>query len=337
MDGLTGMNNVVKYIEEHLTEPVPLEVLAQIAGCSVYEFSRIFSFMVGVSVTEYIRRRRLSQAVFDIQNGNDKIIDIALTYGYESPTAFTRAFKELHGTPPLAVRKSGVPLKTYPPISFVLTIKGVEELNFRIEQRDSFRIIGPKGLMSIEDTQDELASLWNSKFEFEGSFNLEESPSVWPEGYDESMFKISVVKDTKNEMRFAWATEGTPVPRVTAAIDYKSVDGKVKAAMGFASDEINTGSELHFAEAKVYDMSKKFIDIESFEAVPAADWAVFTFNDKRNAANMAQAYARILAEWLGNSGYRRRDDMPHLERFAFDDSHLKGQQIWEIWMPVARV
>ena len=82
MDWLKGMNDVVRHIEENLTEPIQYQVLARMVGCSLYEFSRIFSFMAGMSVSEYIRRRRLSQAVFDIQNGSEKMIDIALKYCY---------------------------------------------------------------------------------------------------------------------------------------------------------------------------------------------------------------------------------------------------------------
>jgi len=139
------MNSVIEYIENNLTQPIQYETLSRYVGCSVNDFSRIFSFMAGMSVSEYIRRRRLSQAVFDIQKGCDKIIDIALKYCYESPTTFSRAFKELHGTTPLSARKTGVPLKTCPPISFVLTIRGVNEMNFRIEKEDCFKIVGKLG------------------------------------------------------------------------------------------------------------------------------------------------------------------------------------------------
>ena len=144
MDWLKGMNSVMEYIEENLTQPIPYESLSRLVGCSVNDFSRIFSFMAGMPISEYIRHRRLSQAVFDIQNGSEKIIDIALKYCYESPTTFTRAFKELHGTTPLSARKTSVSLKTYPPITFVLTIKGVNEMNFKIEKKDGFKIIGRK-------------------------------------------------------------------------------------------------------------------------------------------------------------------------------------------------
>lgn len=144
MDWVKGMNEVVEYIEKNLTQPIRYESLSKIVGCSVNDFSRIFSFMAGMSVSEYIRRRRLSQAVFDIQNSDEKIIDIALKYCYESPTTFSRAFKELHGTTPLSARKLKVPLKTFSPLSFVITIKGVNEMNFRIEKKDKFRIVGKK-------------------------------------------------------------------------------------------------------------------------------------------------------------------------------------------------
>ena len=142
MDWLNGMNNVVKYIEENLTENIDHDSLCKIVGCSRYEFSRIFSFITGMSISEYIRHRRLSQAVFDIQNGKDKMIDIAMKYRYESQAAFTRAFSEMHNCSPLMARKLGMQLKTYPKISFKLTISGVNEMNFRIETKNSFKIIG---------------------------------------------------------------------------------------------------------------------------------------------------------------------------------------------------
>ena len=158
MDWLKGMNDVLAHIEENLTQPIKYEQLSRIVGCSVYEFSRIFSFMAGMSISEYIRRRRLSQAVFDIQTGRDKIIDISQKYCYESQASFTRAFKELHGVAPAAARKVTTPLKTCPPITFILTIKGVNEMDFRIEKMDSFTVMGLSGHLVEGETWEE--SLW---------------------------------------------------------------------------------------------------------------------------------------------------------------------------------
>ena len=109
--------------------------------CSTYQFQRMFAFMNDVPLSEYIRRRKLSLAVADIQKG-ERVIDVALKYGYSSPTAFSRAFQGLHGITPSAARKKGTLLKTYPPISFKLTITGTEELTYRIEERSAFEVAG---------------------------------------------------------------------------------------------------------------------------------------------------------------------------------------------------
>lgn len=161
MDWLQGMNRVVEYVEQNLTGQISYGTMARMVGCSAFEFSRIFSFMAGVPVSEYIRRRRLSQAAFDLQHGREKVIDIAVRYGYDSPTAFARAFKELHGVTPTQARRAGVPVKTYPPISFLLTIRGVSAMEFRIEQMESFQIMGLSGYESPDcENGETLTPLW---------------------------------------------------------------------------------------------------------------------------------------------------------------------------------
>ncbi len=161
MDWLIGMNNVLDYVEENITETIDYEKLAKMVCCSTYEFCRIFSFMAGVSISEYIRRRRLSLAAFDVQDESQKMIDIALKYCYESPTSFTRAFREMHGTSPLQASRQGLSLKTYPKLSFKLTIKGVEEMNFRIVKKESFKVMGLKGMStSVTAEGDTLDPLW---------------------------------------------------------------------------------------------------------------------------------------------------------------------------------
>ncbi len=123
MDWLDSMNRAMDYIELHLTDKIEYEQLAKIVCCSVYHFQRMFSFMSGVSLSEYIRRRRLTLDAIELQNSNTKIIDIAMKYGYESPEAFSRAFKGMHGVAPKATRNMGIMLKAYPRMTFYLSIK----------------------------------------------------------------------------------------------------------------------------------------------------------------------------------------------------------------------
>ena len=168
MEWLKGMNQVMEYIEENLTGEIKHQSLARIVGCSEYEFSRIFSFMTGQSISEYIRRRRLSQSVFDIQNSEDKMIDIALKYGYESQASFSRAFKELQNQTPSVARKKGISLKTYPPLSFRLCILGGTEMNFRVEEKESFQIMGLAGNANLDSStwgDDPLSALWRKFLE----------------------------------------------------------------------------------------------------------------------------------------------------------------------------
>ncbi len=92
MEWIERLNDALSYIENHLTEETDLEQLGRIACCSSYHFQRMFSYMAGIPLSEYIRRRKMSLAAVDLQGRGMKIIDVAGKYGYSSPTAFNRAF-----------------------------------------------------------------------------------------------------------------------------------------------------------------------------------------------------------------------------------------------------
>lgn len=100
MDSLRSMNNALAYIEEHLTEEIDYSEVSKIAYCSEYHFKRMFSFLAGLSLSEYIRRRRLSLAAIDLKDKDLRIIDVAVKYGYNSADSFSRAFHSLHGILP---------------------------------------------------------------------------------------------------------------------------------------------------------------------------------------------------------------------------------------------
>lgn len=121
MDWQECMNQAMDYIESNLSDKIDYTVAAKFMNCSEWEFRRIFSFITQIPISEYIRRRRLSMAVTDIRRG-EKIIDIAQRYGYESPSAFSRAFHQLHGVAPSLARNKGITLKPYPRLTFKLAL-----------------------------------------------------------------------------------------------------------------------------------------------------------------------------------------------------------------------
>lgn len=147
MEWIERLNSAITYIEDHLDDEIDYDQLAKIALCSTFHFRRMFGYMTGVTLAEYIRRRRMSCAAADIQAG-ERILDIALKYGYESPTAFNRAFQAIHGIPPSQAKKQGVTLRTSSPISFDVSVKGGQEMDYRIEKKPSFRLLGIREAIS---------------------------------------------------------------------------------------------------------------------------------------------------------------------------------------------
>ncbi|RHW38159.1 AraC family transcriptional regulator [Neobacillus notoginsengisoli] len=183
MDSLKSMNDAMKYIEDNLTNEIDYQVLARMAHCSEYHFKRMFSFLAGIPLSEYIRRRRLSLAAFELTNSNLKIIDVAIKYGYSSPDSFTRAFQNLHGVTPSEARNNGQQLKAYPLMTFQLSIKGGVEMNYRIEQKEAFNIVGitKKVPIIFEGENPEITAMWKS-LTMEKIDELKKLSNVEPKG-----------------------------------------------------------------------------------------------------------------------------------------------------------
>lgn len=127
MNWIGDMNNALFYIEENIKKHIDSGDVARAAHMSKFHFLRTFKILTGITVGDYIRERRLSLAAKDVISSKLKIIDIAYKYGYETPEAFTKAFKRLHGISPSDARKNRKALKAIPPLSFQITVKGAEK------------------------------------------------------------------------------------------------------------------------------------------------------------------------------------------------------------------
>ncbi|GAB6107926.1 AraC family transcriptional regulator [Fusibacter bizertensis] len=150
MDSISNMNKALAYIEQHLdTDDIDYSEVSKIALCSEYHFKKMFTFLSGIGLADYVRRRRLSLAGAELKDKETKIIDVAVKYGYRSNEAFTRAFYALHGFLPSDARKSECKLKSYPMMRFQLTINGGEEMNYRIVEKGEFKIVGIKKRVPI--------------------------------------------------------------------------------------------------------------------------------------------------------------------------------------------
>ncbi|SDX36081.1 AraC family transcriptional regulator [Marininema mesophilum] len=162
MDLLQSMNGALTYIEDHLTDEIDYQKIARLSCCSEYHFKRMFSFLSGITLSEYIRRRRLTLAASELNQSKVRVIDVALKYGYSSPDSFARAFQSLHGITPSEARTTSQTLKAYPRMTFQLTIQGGEEMNYRLEEKGAFHIIGIKKRVPIvfKGVNPEIAGMW---------------------------------------------------------------------------------------------------------------------------------------------------------------------------------
>ncbi|HKL79211.1 MAG TPA: GyrI-like domain-containing protein [Mobilitalea sp.] len=142
MNWLDLMNAALDYIEENLNIRMNYEIVAAKAGCSSYNFQRMFSFITGVSLAAYVRRRCITLAAQELAQSDISVIDVALKYGYDSPTSFARAFHSIQEMAPFEAKKEGAGLKLYPKITFQISIKGDEPMKYHIEKMQGFKLAG---------------------------------------------------------------------------------------------------------------------------------------------------------------------------------------------------
>ena len=146
---LQRMNEALDYIEVHLYDEIDEKELEKITGTSFYHFRRIFSYLSGMTLGEYIRLRKLSNATFDLLHEGMTVTETAFKYGYESVDGFSRAFREWSGISPSEVKKSTT-LKAFPKLSFQLKIKGGIQMDYRIENKEAFQIVGVSKRVPIQ-------------------------------------------------------------------------------------------------------------------------------------------------------------------------------------------
>lgn len=211
MRWLESLSNAIDYIEDHLDKEISYEEAARIACCSTYYFQRMFSYVVGISLSEYIRRRRMTQAAFELQRTDKKVLDIAIKYGYASPTSFNRAFQNIHGITPVAAKNIGSNLNAYPAIKLSVKIIGGNVMSYHIEEKSAIRIVGIRTTLveDMEKNQKSIPYFWDEivqKKDFQTICNL---ANQQPHG----ILGISLYKNPQNIFYYIASATDKPVPK----------------------------------------------------------------------------------------------------------------------------
>ncbi|MDQ6598941.1 AraC family transcriptional regulator [Bacillus salipaludis] len=178
MEWIESLQKAIDFMEEHLLEEISIGDIAKEAKASVFHFQRTFTILTDISVGEYLRRRRLTLAAQELSNTNNKIIDIAFKYGYETPEAFSKAFRRQHGITPREARSNKGILNSYNRLVIQVSLKGAEPMKYKIVERESFQVVGVK-----------------KEFSTLNDDNIKGIPKMWGEvhkdGTNELLFKIN--------------------------------------------------------------------------------------------------------------------------------------------------
>ena len=210
MEWMKQLVGAIQYIEDNLTGEISYDEAAKIACCSTYYFQRMFSYVAEISLSEYIRRRKMTQAAFELQSANNKVLDIAVKYGYASPTSFNRAFQSVHGISPANARLQGSVLNAYPPISFSVTITGGSAMPYLIETKQAMRIVGIRIPLAedMEENQKIVPEFWGKAFEENKFLEICKLSNGNPQG----VLGITAYKNPNEIYYYIAAASDMPVP-----------------------------------------------------------------------------------------------------------------------------
>jgi AraC family transcriptional regulator len=195
LDWLIRMKDALDLIENNLDERLDIEEIAKAAYASPFHFQRMFHMLTGITVSEYIRKRKLTLAAQELAMSSSKVVDVALKYGYDSPESFSKAFRKIHGIAPSEARNSGVSLKAFPRISFQLSLKGDKAVDYRIVEKEAFTVVGKSVQTTMQDNEQtrQIPRFWGECYQ-DGTIAKLASIST-----DENMFGIMMDMQPGND------------------------------------------------------------------------------------------------------------------------------------------
>ena len=303
MDWITGMQNAIDYIEEHITEKVDYEEIARCSCLSSYNFQRVFGILCGYTLGEYIRNRRLSMAGQDLAQTGMKVIDVALKYGYESPDSFAKAFQKFHGVTPSAAREAGAVLRSFARLSVKISLEGGSVMNYRIEEKPEMILTGYKQ-------------------RFQGVPYGEERASQ-----EEKMFVTT--------RGIQWFLRGASCERET---DYCIVTNSDDEGYDFyIANKLNewTREALYNREITGVD----FIETLELEHIIIPKQLYVIVQTEKTRAPMDEYVnlrRRLISEWLPGSGYQLIDS-PELALVHWRPAEGRDNRYVEIWLPIENI
>ena len=265
MEWTNAIQSAVEYIEQHITDDISAEDVADHVYMSSFYFQKGFSMLCGYSVMEYIRKRRLALAGGELAASDEKIIDIAVKYGYDSPDGFTKAFIRFHGISPAMVRKGDAMIKTFAPLKLEISLKGGYIMNYKIEKKESFTVLAVSKKFDYETCKQEIPKFWDEHYAkgngryVKGMFGINIDEKM---GHDSFEYLIADTYNPSMEIPEGFVTR--TIPAFTWAVF--SCDGPMPKALQDVNTKIFSEwlpalKEYEFAAGycvEMYDNAEKY-------------------------------------------------------------------------------
>lgn len=253
MDWIKIIENALRYIEENLSGELTVGRIAEKVNVSPFYFQKGFSMLCGYSVGEYIRMRRLSVAGSELVTSDNKVIDLALKYGYDSPDSFTKAFTRFHGSTPTDVRRKGALLKSFAPLHIKIILDGGNTMEYRVEEKPEFRVMGVSKIFSYETANADIPQYWD---EIHVQAAVKPVEGMYGICFDEEMggnrFRYMIADDLEEGKAGEKNLETYEVPRHTWAIF------PCRGAMPLSLQEVNRRIFSEWLPASNYEIAEGY-------------------------------------------------------------------------------
>lgn len=276
MEWLKNLNNAITYIEDNLDKTISYEEAARIACCSTYYFQRLFSYVTGISLADYIRRRKMTQAAFELQRTNKKVLDIAMTYGYTSPTSFNRAFQNIHGISPAAAKHIGCTLHLYPPIAFSVEVRGDEVMSYSIEEKEAMRVVGVRTRLyaDMEENQKHVPCFWDQILQGDMFPKIKQLSTSNPK----QILGISVYENVDNIFYYVAAQSNVDIPEGMYAYEIPAATWVVFKHDGQFKERVQHIFQRFYKEWLLFS-GYEYAGFPDIEVYPIVDQKTMTSGD----------------------------------------------------------
>lgn len=197
MNILNELNEACNYIENNIENEIDIKEIARITNQSTDSINRFFVSMLGITIKEYIRKRRLSLAVYDLQNSDKKITDIAFKYGFNSYDSFCKAFLNQHNVTPTQAKNPSCEVNIFPPATFEINVKGAQKIKFKICDLKEFEVYGISKNFNCQssDRFKQEKEMWSIDYEYYPEKICQGYDGIWYGIFENGKYSIARKKE----------------------------------------------------------------------------------------------------------------------------------------------